>query len=43
MVFVSDSIGKKLTREDDVEVRWREYFVQLLNGYEISEVGEDVT
>ena len=43
MVFVSDSIGKKLTREDDAEVRWREYFVQLLNGYVISEVGGYVT
>ena len=34
-----NSIGEEVTRENDIEVRWREYFVQLLNGDEISEVG----
>ena len=32
----------ELIRENDIEVRWREYFVQLLNGDEVSEVGVDV-
>ena len=35
-------MGEKLTVENDIEGRWREYFVQLLNGDEISEVGKDV-
>ena len=29
---------EELTREGNVEVRWREYFVQLLNGGVISEI-----
>ena len=32
-------MGKELTRENDVDVRQGEYFVQLLNGDEISELG----
>ena len=31
--------GEELPREKDDEVRWKEYFVQLLNGDEITEVG----
>ena len=31
-----------LTRENDNNVRWREYFVQLMNGDEIREKGEDI-
>ena len=30
------------TWENDVEVRWREYFVQLLNVDAISEIGGNV-
>ena len=33
---------EELSLENDVEVRWREYFVQLLNDFEIIEVGENV-
>ena len=32
-----NSMGEELTRENDIEGRWKEYFVQLLNG-EIREV-----
>ena len=32
-------MGEKLIRENDSEVRWRDYFVRLLNGIEINEVG----
>ena len=35
-------MGEKLTRENDVKGRWRKYFVQLLNGDEIKEVGGNV-
>ena len=31
--------GKELIRENDTEVRWREYFVHWLNDKEINEVG----
>ena len=31
-----------LTRENDNNVRWREYFVLLMNGDEIREKGEDI-
>ena len=34
-----NSMSEKLTRENDIEVRVREYFVQLLNEDKISEVG----
>ena len=32
-------MGDELTRENDIEGRWKEYFVQLLNGDKIREVG----
>ena len=32
---VGNSMGEGLTRENGLEVRWREYFVQLLNGNKI--------
>ena len=32
---MGNSMGEGLTRENDIEVRWREYFVQLLNGNKI--------
>ena len=35
-------MGEELTRENDNEGRWKEYFIQLLNGDEITEVGGDV-
>ena len=35
-------MGEELTQEDDTEGRWKEYFVQLLNGDEIREVGGDI-
>ena len=36
-------MGKELTRENDTEDdRWKEYFIQLLNGDEIREVGGDI-
>ena len=35
-------MGEDLTRENDREGRWKEYFVQLLNGDEIREVGVGV-
>ena len=38
MSSLRNSMEEELTKEDDM-VRWREYFVQLLNGDEISEVG----
>ena len=37
-----ESEDEELTREDNVDVRWREYFVQLLNDGKISEVVWDV-
>ena len=37
-----NSMGEELTRENDIEGRWKEYFVQLLNGDEIREVGGDI-
>ena len=37
-----NSVGEELTRENDIEGRWKEYFVQLLNGDEIREVGGDI-
>ena len=40
MVSLRDSIGEKLTRKDDFVVRWREYFVQLLNGDVMRVVGK---
>ena len=33
---VRNSMGVELTLENDTEGRWREYFVQLLNGAEIT-------
>ena len=36
---VKNSKDEELTEENGIEVRWREYFVQLLNGEEISEEG----
>ena len=35
--------GEELTRENDIEGRWKMYFVKLLNGGEIMEVGGDVS
>ena len=32
-------MGEELTQENDIKDRWKEYFVQLLNGDEIREVG----
>ena len=37
-----NSMGEELTQENDIEGRWKEYFVQLLNGDEIREVGADI-
>ena len=34
-------MGEELTRENDTEGRWKEYFVQLLNSDEIREEGGD--
>ena len=34
-----NSRGVELTLENDVEGRWKEYFVQLLNGEEIRDIG----
>ena len=39
LLSVRNSMGEELTRENDFEVRWRRYFVQLLNDNKISEVG----
>ena len=39
---VRKSVGEELTRGNDAEVGWRKYFVQLLNGGEINEVGGGV-
>ena len=38
---IRNSMGEELTQESDIEGRWKEYFVQLLNGDEIKEVGGD--
>ena len=35
-------MGEELTRENDTEGRWKEYFVQVLNSDEISEVRGDI-
>ena len=35
---ISNSMGEELTLENDIEGRWKEYFVQLLNGDEIKEI-----
>ena len=35
-----NSMGEELTQENNIEGRWKEYFVQLLNGDEIREVGD---
>ena len=35
-------MNEELTRADDTELKWKEYFVQVLNGDEISEIGGDV-
>ena len=37
-----NSNDEELTQKNDVEVKWREYFVQIMNGDEISEVRENV-
>ena len=37
-----NSMGEELTCENDIEGRWKEYFVQLQNGDEIREVGGDI-
>ena len=36
LLSVRNSVGEELTRENDIEVRWREYFVQerMLEGRE---------
>ena len=33
-------MGEGLTQKNEIEGRWKEYFVQLLNGDEIREVGD---
>ena len=33
------SMGEELTEENDTNVKWREYFAQLLNDEEIIKVG----
>ena len=33
------SMGEELTEGNDINVKWREYFAQLLNGEEIIKVG----
>ena len=35
-------MGEELTQENNTEVRWTKYFVQLLNNDKISELGGDV-
>ena len=42
LLSMRNSISEELTRENDNEVRWRVYLVQLPNSDEISEVGGDV-
>ena len=37
-----NSLGEELTRENDIEGRWKEYFVQVLNGDEIREAEGNV-
>ena len=39
---IRNSMGEELTQENDIEGRWKEYFVQLLNGDEIRDVGRHV-
>ena len=34
-----NQIGEELIWENNGEVSWREYYVQMLNGDEISEIG----
>ena len=34
-----DSVDEELAQEDGGQVKWKEYFVQLLNGDVINEVG----
>ena len=36
-----NSMGEELTRENEVEGRWKD-FVQLLNGDELREAGGDI-
>ena len=38
---VRTSISEELTRDHDIEVIWREYFVDMLNCDEVNEVGGD--
>ena len=35
-----NSKGEELIRENDTEGRWKEYFIQLLNGDEVRDVGD---
>ena len=37
-----NSMGEELTRENDTEGRYKEYFVKLMNGNEIREVEGDI-
>ena len=37
-----NSMGKELTRENDTDGRWKEYFVKLLNGDEVRDVEGDI-
>ena len=39
---MKNSMGEELARENDIEVRSRQYFFELLNGDEISELGRNV-
>ena len=41
VVSVRNSKGEYLTRENEVEVRWREYYEHFLTGDVISEVGDN--
>ena len=36
------SMGRELTPENGIDRRWKEHFVQLLNGDEIREVERDI-
>ena len=42
LLSVRNPMGEELTPENDTEVRWRGYIVQLLKGEKISEVEGDV-
>ena len=41
-LFMRNSMGEELTWKNGIEDRWKEYFVQLLNGNKIRKVGGEV-